>query len=107
MILSDPLHYDPGFCILHLVYELWAIIIQIMKVKCPRFNLHVPLSESAFAKDTSSRWTNADLDPVPHHLRNWGVMSFVGMSPAATSPPPLFQGTRGVELHKLIQTRPE
>lgn len=46
-----------------------------MKIKCPR--LHVSRPESTFAEG-STRWTNLDLDPVPHHQRNWGVMSFIG-----------------------------
>lgn len=78
----NPLHYDPDYCILHFSHGYLAIANQNMRVKRPRFNLHVTQTESAFAQGTSSRWTNADLDPVPNHLQNWGVLSFVGMPPA-------------------------
>ncbi|ODQ51306.1 uracil permease [Saitoella complicata NRRL Y-17804] len=44
--------------------------------KKPNFSLHVSQPKSAFAAG-SARWTNLDLDPVPPHLRKWGLWSFV------------------------------
>lgn len=41
----------------------------------PRLRITQP--KSAFAEG-NARWTNLDLDPVPHHRRKWGPLSFVG-----------------------------
>lgn len=51
-----------------------------MRIKRP--HLHVSRPQSTFAEG-NTRWTNLDLDPVPHHQRNWGVMSFIGTLPAS------------------------
>ncbi|EEP82925.1 predicted protein [Uncinocarpus reesii 1704] len=45
-----------------------------MKFQFP--TIHVEQSKSAFAEG-NTRWTNHDLDPIPPHLRKWGVLSFV------------------------------
>ncbi|KAI1989119.1 hypothetical protein LOZ53_003700 [Ophidiomyces ophidiicola] len=45
-----------------------------MKIRIP--NLYVEQTKSAFAEG-NARWTNHDLDPTPHHLRKWGVWSFI------------------------------
>ncbi|OCK84456.1 NCS1 nucleoside transporter family, partial [Lepidopterella palustris CBS 459.81] len=44
--------------------------------KFKRPSLKVEQPKSAFA-DGNARWTNKDLDPVPRHLRKWGVTSFI------------------------------
>ncbi|KAL2796001.1 permease for cytosine/purines, uracil, thiamine, allantoin-domain-containing protein [Aspergillus keveii] len=45
-----------------------------MRFRRPR--LRVDQSQSAFAEG-NARWTNLDLDPVPHAGRLWGPLSFV------------------------------
>ncbi|KAJ9204562.1 hypothetical protein DTO164E3_1737 [Paecilomyces variotii] len=45
-----------------------------MKFKRP--SLFVTQPKSAFAEG-NARWTNLDLDPVPRHMRKWGVTSFI------------------------------
>ncbi|WEW60093.1 hypothetical protein PRK78_005578 [Emydomyces testavorans] len=45
-----------------------------MRFRIP--NLHVEQIESAFTGG-NARWTNRDLDPIPRHLRKWGVVSFI------------------------------
>ncbi|KAK2803571.1 hypothetical protein FQN51_003333 [Onygenales sp. PD_10] len=45
-----------------------------MKFQLPSLRLEQP--KSAFAKG-NARWTNRDLDPIPRHLRKWGVTSLV------------------------------
>ncbi|KAH1454859.1 hypothetical protein KXX13_001292 [Aspergillus fumigatus] len=40
----------------------------------PRLRITQP--KSAFGEG-NARWTNLDLDPVPHHRRKWGPLSFV------------------------------
>ena len=41
-----------------------------------RLSIRVAKPQSVFATG-NSRWTNRDLDPVPFHLRKWGVISIV------------------------------
>ena len=41
-----------------------------------KFSLKVDQPDSAFSRG-KSRWTNADLDPVPLNKRKWGVVSFI------------------------------
>ena len=41
-----------------------------------KFSLQVDQPDSAFSRG-NSRWTNADLDPVPCNKRKWGVVSFI------------------------------
>ncbi|KAI1946067.1 hypothetical protein LOZ57_003818 [Ophidiomyces ophidiicola] len=45
-----------------------------MKIRIP--SLYIEQTKSAFAEG-NARWTNHDLDPIPHHLRKWGVWSFI------------------------------
>ncbi|KAH7066027.1 uracil permease [Paraphoma chrysanthemicola] len=45
-------------------------------IEKPNFAIKVQQTKSAFAQG-NARWTNRDLDPVPRHLRRWGVTSFV------------------------------
>ncbi|KAF2841375.1 NCS1 allantoate transporter [Patellaria atrata CBS 101060] len=45
-------------------------------MKFERPHLKVAQPKSAFAEG-NRRWTNLDLDPVPRHMRKWGVVSFI------------------------------
>ncbi|GAE00207.1 NCS1 allantoate transporter [Paecilomyces variotii No. 5] len=45
-------------------------------MKFRRPSVYVTQPKSAFAEG-NARWTNRDLDPVPRHLRKWGVTSFI------------------------------
>ncbi|OAX79123.1 hypothetical protein ACJ72_06558 [Emergomyces africanus] len=45
-----------------------------MRFRLP--SLYVDQPKSAFAEG-SPRWTNRDLDPIPRHLRKWGVTSLI------------------------------
>ncbi|TKA63041.1 hypothetical protein B0A49_10236 [Cryomyces minteri] len=45
-----------------------------MKLTLPRLKVDQP--QSAFSTG-NARWTNKDLDPIPRHLRKWGIWSIV------------------------------
>ncbi|KAK5110508.1 hypothetical protein LTR16_005576, partial [Cryomyces antarcticus] len=45
-----------------------------MEFKLPHLKVDQP--QSAFSTG-NARWTNKDLDPIPRHLRKWGIWSIV------------------------------
>ncbi|EEH35650.2 allantoin permease [Paracoccidioides lutzii Pb01] len=57
---------------IHCVLLIHLLSHTSMKFRLP--SLHVEQPKSAFAEG-NLRWTNRDLDPIPRHLRKWGVAS--------------------------------